>query len=237
MEKNYSTCPFNAQHIILKSELTNHKLKCPDKDSRQQGTEESREIDKQIKQYLAQQYNSNPSVNNCLPSSEQQNCWMPVQSLPVGEAPPEKPSLLPVETQSFEDHNLYAKHGNSSSHITNSSSKKLNKNQRRNAARRQRKGETTIQTDTLSPPKVTPVTFEKIQFTEVGPHNQAALDLTRQFSSEAPNVNQNQKLQVQTQGQRCDVRNIANGRLNDDQMEEIERKMELEQELHKLTIK
>jgi hypothetical protein len=27
----YATCPFNAQHVVLKSELSHHKMRCPDR--------------------------------------------------------------------------------------------------------------------------------------------------------------------------------------------------------------
>lgn len=64
----YSPCPYNAQHIILKSELSHHKSKCPDKVIFRtlfqtdifmiNETPESQEIDRQIREYLAKQNSS-----------------------------------------------------------------------------------------------------------------------------------------------------------------------------------
>jgi len=54
---DFDVCPFNAQHIVPKSELANHKQKCTDRQS--VSFDESQELDKKIREYLANQSKSN----------------------------------------------------------------------------------------------------------------------------------------------------------------------------------
>jgi len=102
----FDPCPFNAQHIILKSEMAHHKSKCPDGRTSEDHKGESDEIDRQIREYLANQHH--------VPwSNAEQDEWTPAPRTIVGEKIEEKSSDLNTK----------------------------NKNQKRNAARRQKKNE------------------------------------------------------------------------------------------------
>mmetsp|Transcript_19524 Transcript_19524/g.27242 ORF Transcript_19524/g.27242 Transcript_19524/m.27242 type:complete len:173 (-) Transcript_19524:928-1446(-) len=96
--EHYAACPFNAQHIILKSEMTNHKMKCPDRDQREMISGQSDDIDRRIKEYLANQNHNKQNVQNT--GEWGSSSWDAASNLPVGETLDITPSTKPKKKKS-----------------------------------------------------------------------------------------------------------------------------------------
>jgi len=95
--EHYAACPFNAQHIILKSEMTNHKMKCPDRDQREMISGQSDDIDRRIKEYLANQNHNKQNVQNT--GEWGSSSWDAASNLPVGETLDITPSTKPKKKE------------------------------------------------------------------------------------------------------------------------------------------
>jgi len=82
----FASCPYNARHIVPKSELTYHSLNCPDRVGR---IYQEDELDKKMNEYLQTQHSQQDSAFWI--DGDQDN-WAPTPTTIVGDDPSSKPN-------------------------------------------------------------------------------------------------------------------------------------------------
>jgi len=243
----YSVCPYNAQHIILKSEMTNHKVKCPDKD---ENAAESDEIDRQIREYLANQHHTATWDEN------HQNGWVPAPQLIVGETIENPQASISIESSSkVKNQKRNAKRNKKITEETESHTKStaLGLDEQRveeksteidsNPSTSSEDGWNVISIKKNKPPKSTPVENKKVEDVAKPKVDEPTTKQQKQPSEECNTEEQQkdmkkikncQKLLKQiTEIERKERGGVI---LNEDQKLKKGRKIELEAELKKLTI-